>query len=569
MATATHHPDAGYKHASGFGMWALMSTTTPGELADWQTLTSLNGTELSYLGTDNTNGVAVEQTWGWCAAGFVARFTVSEGTPSQIAFTLKGYDPGGCGVGFYAWNFTTGAFVSLASHTGGAPGNWTLSHTISSNVSDYLDSGHFWLLAVDTGYCGTSNSFGFIRAVGDSGTYYPDAGYKATGVAWGVTLGQTGTLAQWQAMTALTATEKGNLGGDDYTTGVTVQPSSGTSASGILARMTVADGTVSQLDFTVKGLRRQVEPTSSGRGTSAPNPSTWSHRIAGGMPGSFTLSGSITSDAGDYLDGSGYLWVVVEDCTYDAQSHSIYFIEAVDTYTEAAAPVDVAPGSQAQSAGTAGGSQTHVAGAASGSQAQAAGALSQSARRTWPGPSAPSPQSQVAEAVSGSVASAVGSPAAGYQGQSCGPVSVRQTHVAGAAAAGQGQSAGQADGLAWPAFGSPAPGSQGQSHGVPTGSQTHVASPVSAGQGQSHEARPSARPTSPGRRQPARGRPPASRRAPSLPSWPLPRHRPRRRRPPARSPSARPTSPALSSPRRRRRMPARPAAPTRSACSSR
>ncbi len=134
MATATHHPDLGYKHASGFGMWALMSTTTPGELADWQTLTSLNGTELSYLGTDNTNGVAVGQTWGWCAAGFVARFTVSEGTPSQIAFTLKGYDPGGCGVGLYAWNFSTGAFVSLASHSGGAPGNWTLTHTISSNV---------------------------------------------------------------------------------------------------------------------------------------------------------------------------------------------------------------------------------------------------------------------------------------------------------------------------------------------------------------------------------------------------------------------------------------------------
>ncbi len=89
------------------------------------------------------------------------------------------------------------------------------------------------------------------------------------------------------------------------------------------------------------------------------------------------------------------MWLLVEDCAYDAQAHSIYFIEAVDTYTEAAAPVDIAPGSQVQSAGTAGGSQTHVAGAASGSQAQAAGAPPSSQTHVA-GAAAPSPQSQVA-----------------------------------------------------------------------------------------------------------------------------------------------------------------------------
>ncbi len=320
---------------------------------------------------------------------------------------------------------------------------------------------------------------------GDTGTYYPDAGYKATGTAWGVTLGQTGTLAQWQAMTALTSTEKNNLAADDYSSGVSVQPTSGTSGSGILARMTIDDGTVSRFDFTVKG----HDYGGSTYKLWAWNFSTESFDLVathnGSSPGTFTLTGSITTDADDYLDGSGYLWAVVEDCSYDAQSHSIYFIEVVDTYTEAAAPIDVSPGSQAQCAGTASGSQTHVAGAASGSQAQAAGPLLVSQTHVASAV-APSPQAQVAEAVSGSVASAVGSPAAGYQGQSCGPVSVRQTHVAGAVAAGQEQITGQAEGLAWPAFGSPAPGSQAQSHGVPTGSQTHAASPVHAGQGQSH-----------------------------------------------------------------------------------
>ena len=183
-----------------------------------------------------------------------------------------------------------------------------------------------------------------------------------------------------------------------------------------MATLTVDDGTVSQFDFTVKG----HDYGGSTYKLWAWNFSTESFTLVathnGSSPGNFTPTGSITSDATDYLDGSGYLWVVVEDCSYDTQSHSIYFIEAVDTYTEAAAPVDIAPGSQARSSGPAGGNQTHVAAAASGSQAQAAGGLSVS-QMHMAGAAASSPQSQVAEAVSGSVASATGSPAAGFQGQ--------------------------------------------------------------------------------------------------------------------------------------------------------
>ena len=234
MVTATHYPDLGYKHASGFGTWALMSTSTPGGAGR---LADAHLTE-RHRADQPRHGQHVRRC-GRADMGLV------RGRLRGQVHRLRGHaEPDRSHAqGLRSGRHAVSVSTLGTSATGGLrlPCHRTAAvrrATLLPHADDLLKrrqlprrlriSSGCW--AADTDYCGTSNAFGYIEAVGDSGTYYPDAGYKATGAAWGVTLGQTGTLAQWQAMTALTAAQRSNLATDDYNVGVSVIPSSGRAA---------------------------------------------------------------------------------------------------------------------------------------------------------------------------------------------------------------------------------------------------------------------------------------------------------------------------------------------------
>ena len=65
--------------------------------------------------------------------------TVADGTVSRFDFTVKGYDYGGSTYKLWAWNFSTESFDLVATHSGGMPGTFTLTGSITSDASDYLD----------------------------------------------------------------------------------------------------------------------------------------------------------------------------------------------------------------------------------------------------------------------------------------------------------------------------------------------------------------------------------------------------------------------------------------------
>ena len=91
-------------------------------------------------------------------------------------------------------------------------------------------------------------------------SHYPDAGYYANSDHQQTTLteaAEPGTLANWQGFTALSSGDLTHLGTDD-TNGVQID-SYGVGgpptyyAGGCAARLTMSGGTLTQLDFTVKG----------------------------------------------------------------------------------------------------------------------------------------------------------------------------------------------------------------------------------------------------------------------------------------------------------------------------
>jgi hypothetical protein len=185
MATANHYPDAGFQAGISYPQTSLLLSGIPGTLATWEGFTALSGTDLTKLNTDDTYGVVCEcylqspPGTAW-AGGVLMRFTMNDGTVSQLDITVKGYDIGGSTFNIYAWNFNTSAFDFMGSHTGGAPSAYTFTHSITTNPDYYIDgSGYMWLLVCPA--ANQSSSGKTVRYAEVVDTYSAVATYDETG----------------------------------------------------------------------------------------------------------------------------------------------------------------------------------------------------------------------------------------------------------------------------------------------------------------------------------------------------------------------------------------------------
>jgi hypothetical protein len=159
VSTATHYPESGFKAGYNWHQTALLLSGQPGTLANWQSFTALVSGDLTALGTDDSNGVSTEAYFvggdpSYIYAGGVAsRFTIADGTVSQLDITIKAVDNGGTGYHFWAYNFHTSSWSAIGSHTGGAPATFTFTCSLTSNPAYYLDgSNHMWLLCCTDEY---------------------------------------------------------------------------------------------------------------------------------------------------------------------------------------------------------------------------------------------------------------------------------------------------------------------------------------------------------------------------------------------------------------------------------
>lgn len=185
MATADLVPTDGYVAGINDPQTSLIPANNPGVLSDWQSFNTLTAEEITNLGNDDANGVVCEEYWyypnEYYSGGVCGRIELEVGTTSQLDLTCVAYDGYGYQTfAFYIWDNNGSDFELVDTNTPEAPGTaHTLSGTISSNLSNYIDgSNYVWLLLIPTSYSASNAKVASYMTL--TQTYTPSGGGGST-----------------------------------------------------------------------------------------------------------------------------------------------------------------------------------------------------------------------------------------------------------------------------------------------------------------------------------------------------------------------------------------------------
>jgi hypothetical protein len=120
------------------------------EHSSWTELTNVEYEKIWYS-DDNRYSKSHNVNGEYALMLFRFKIDSREKTVKRIVLAFEGYGtaPAGNGVTIKIWNHTVGAWQNAQSGTGGA--DETISITLTSNLTDYIDdSGYVWLLARTT-----------------------------------------------------------------------------------------------------------------------------------------------------------------------------------------------------------------------------------------------------------------------------------------------------------------------------------------------------------------------------------------------------------------------------------
>ena len=173
MSTATYNPDGGDKSN---GQSSLLASNQPGGLSTWQGFTDLTSSDRTHLGTDDGNGVDIEQYFTFdggplfYAGGALCRISIADSGTTQFDVTAKVKEGtyGSEGFELYIWDANGSSFGSaMDSWSGGSPGaTHSLTASITSSPDHYVDgSGYLWVLVVSTSYDSDTKLLTYVEVV--------------------------------------------------------------------------------------------------------------------------------------------------------------------------------------------------------------------------------------------------------------------------------------------------------------------------------------------------------------------------------------------------------------------